>query len=155
VTEHVTRLLPLDAAGALDPDEAARVASHLATCGSCRARAAEWSALVEGLRRLPASPPEPALAARTLEAAEIRMAERAEQAWNRTALGFLVAFAWTLAGGMWVALDLLADLLALRLDRPVGSTGLWFAAYLAAGWLPAAAATLLLGRRADGEGRMA
>jgi len=152
---HVTDLLALAAAGALDPAEAARVEAHLSDCAACAAEAGEWRHLAEGLGRLPTPRPSRALVARTVEAVEAHLAERAERAWNRAALGFLVAFAWTLAVVAWVVLDLVTGVLALRLDRPVGLTAAWYAAYVIAGWLTAGAAAVLLGRRSHEEGRIA
>jgi uncharacterized membrane protein YphA (DoxX/SURF4 family) len=81
------------------------------------------------------------------------MAERAERAWNRAALGFLVAFAWTLTVVGWLVVDLLAGGPLARFARPIGSTAAWYAAYLAAGWLSAGTAAVLLGRRAREEER--
>jgi anti-sigma factor RsiW len=154
VSEHVTDRLPLEAAGALDPDEAARVAAHLRECAACATRAAEWRALVEGLREMPPARPSPALLARTQRTIEWQLAERTERAWNRAALGFVIAFAWTLSGVAWLVLDLLGGELALRLGRPLGSTATWYAAYLVAGWVTAGAAAVLLGRRTQEEGRI-
>jgi anti-sigma factor RsiW len=155
MSAHATELLPLEAAGALDATESARVAAHVAACEACAREAAAWRRVGEGLRQLPASRPSRALLARTREAVEVRLAERAERAWNRAAFAFLIAFAWTLAVLSWVVIDLLAGGLALRLDRPLGPTAAWYAAYVAAGWVAAGAAAALVGRRARGEGRMA
>jgi anti-sigma factor RsiW len=155
MTGHVTELLALAAAGALDPGESARVEAHLRECAACAAEAAEWSRLAEGLGRMPPPRPSRALVARTVEAVEERLAERSERAWNRAALGFLVAFAWTLAVLSWMLVDLVTGALALRLERSVGSSTVWYAAYLVAGWLTAGAAAVLLGRRAQEEGRIA
>jgi len=152
---HVAELLALAAAGALDPSEAARVEAHLRECAACAAEAAEWRRLAEGLERMPPLRPSHALVARTVEAVEERLAERSERAWNRAALGFAVAFAWTMAVVSWLLLDLLTGELALRLDRPVGPTAAWYAAYVIAGWLTAGAAAALLGRRTQEEGRIA
>jgi len=153
MSDHVTDRLPLAAAGGLDPAEESRVEAHLAGCASCAKDAAEWRRLAEGLRRLPAPRPSRALVARTMEAVERRFAERSERAWNQAALGFLVAFAWTLAVVSWLILDLVTGDLALRLGRPLGPTAAWYAAYVAAGWLTAGAAAVLLGRSAREEGR--
>jgi predicted anti-sigma-YlaC factor YlaD len=150
---HVTELLALATAEALDPAEGARVEAHLRECAACAAEAGEWRRLAEGLGRLPSARPSRALVARTVEAVEARLAERAEQAWNRAALGFLVAFAWTMAVVAWLMLDLVTGALALRFDRPVGLTAAWYAAYVVAGWLTAGAAAVLLGRRSREEGR--
>jgi predicted anti-sigma-YlaC factor YlaD len=152
---HVTDRLPLAAAEALDPAEAARVEEHLRECAACASEAGAWHRLAEGLGRMPSPRPSRALVARTVEAVEERLAERREGAWNRAALGFLVAFAWTLAVVSWLLLDLVTGELALRLDRPVGPTAAWYAAYMIAGWLTAGAAAVLLGRRAHEEGRIA
>ena len=153
MSAHVKELLALAAARALDPSEAARVEAHLAGCAECARDADEWRRLAEGLERLPVPRPSGALVARTVEAVEAHLAERAELAWNRAALGFLVAFAWTLAVLAWLVLDLLAGGLALRLESPIASTGVLYAAYLVAGWLTAGAAAVLLGRRRREEGR--
>ena len=153
MSAHVKELLALAAAGALEPSEAARVEAHLRECAACGAEAGEWRRLAEGLGRLPTPRPSRALVSRTVEAVEARLAERSERAWNRAALGFLVAFAWTLAVVSWLLLDLATGVLALRLDRPVGPTAAWYAAYVIAGWLTAGAAATLLGRRAPEERR--
>ena len=149
MSAHVKELLALAEARALDPPEAARVEEHLPECAACAVEAGEWRRLAEGLGRLQAPKPSRALVARTVEAVEAQLAERAERAWNRAALGFLVAFAWTLAVVAWVVLDLVTGVLALGLDRPVGLTAAWYAAYVIAGWLTAGAAAVLLGRRSD------
>jgi len=153
MSAHVKDLLALAAARALDPSETARVEEHLRECASCGAEAGEWRRLVAGLGQLPTPRPSRALLARTVEAVEARLAERSGRAWNRAALGFLVAFAWTLAVVSWLLLDLVTGALALRLDRPVGPTAAWYAAYVIAGWLTAGAAAVLLGRRTREEGR--
>jgi len=152
---HVTDLLALAAAGVLDPGEQARVEAHLRECPECAARAEPWRTLGDGLRGLPTSAPSPGLLARTRAAVERRQAEREEQGWNRAALGFLIVFGWTLTGVAWLLLELLVGELALRFDRPLGPTIAWFAVYLVAGWVTAAAATVLLGRRTHEEGRLA
>ena len=155
MSAHVTELLPLAAAGALDAREQAQVAAHLRECEACARQALAWRRVATGLAELHAPRPSRALVARTVEAVEVRLAERAERAWNRAALGFLIAFAWTLAVLSWVVIDLVAGGLALRLDRPVGEAAAWYAAYVVTGWLAAGVATAFAGRRAPQEGRIA
>lgn len=150
---HVTELLPLAAAGVLDAEETARVEAHLGECAACASEAGAWRRLGERLGRMPSARPSRALVARTMEAVEERLAERRETAWNRAALGFLVAFGWTLAVVSWLLLDLVTGEMALRLGRSVGPTAAWYVAYVIAGWLAAGAAVVLLGRRAQEEGR--
>ena len=152
---HVADLLALAVAGALDPGEQERVDAHLRECPDCAGQAKQWQALGEGLRDLPTPAPSPGLLARTRAAIERRQAEREERTWNRAALGFVIVFGWTLTGVAWLLLELLVGEVALRFDRPLGPTIAWFAAYLVAGWLAAAAATVLLGRRTHEEGRLA
>lgn len=154
MSAHVTDLLALAAAGALGPEEAARVEAHLRECAACAAEAAAWRSLAGGLGRLPSPRPSRALVTCTVEAVEARLAERSERAWNRAALGFLVAFAWTLAVLTWVIVDLVNGVLASSVDRSVGSTAAWYAAYVIAGWMTAGAAAGLLGRRTPEEGRV-
>jgi anti-sigma factor RsiW len=155
MSDHVTDRLALAAAGALDRAEEARIETHLEGCATCAAEAAEWRGLAEGLRTLPAPRPSRALVARTVEEVERRLAERSERAWSQAALGFLVAFAWTLTVVSWLFLDLFTGDLALRLGRPLGSTAAWYAAYMVAGWLTAGVAAMLLGRSTRDEGRTA
>ena len=157
MSAHVSHseLLALAAARALGPAEEARVEAHLRECAACADAAAEWTRLAEGLGQLPTPRPSRALVARTVESVEALLAEREDRAWNRAALGFLVAFAWTLVVVTWLVLDLVTGEVALRLNRPVGSSAAWYAAYLVAGWLTAGAAAVLLGRRAHEEGRVA
>ena len=121
---HVRELLALAAAGALDPEDERRVEAHLARVRGLRGRG---RGVAPPRRRswggCPRRRPSRALVARTVEAVEERLAERAERAWNRAALGFLVAFAWTLAVVSWLVIDLVAGGLAVRLGGPVGSDG--------------------------------
>ena len=152
---HVPDLLPLAAAGTLDPAEAARGGDAPPRVRGLRQGGRGVARRRRRAGRLPAPKPSRALVARTVETVEQRLAERAEQAWNRAALGFLVAFAWTLAVLSWVVVDLVNGVLALRLERSVESSAAWYAAYLVAGWLSAGAAAVLLGRRAREEGRIA
>jgi anti-sigma factor RsiW len=155
MSPHVRELLPLSAAGALDPEEQARVLAHLRECEACARELATWGRLVSHLGQLAAPRASAGLRARTRQAADLRLAERAEQAWNRAAFGFLVAFAWTLAVVSWVVMDLVGGNLALRLGRPMGPTVAWYAAYVMAGWLAAGASALFVGRSAQEEGRTA
>ena len=152
---HVDDLLPLEAAGALGPEDAERVAAHVESCEACASAARRWRTLAAALRDLDSPAPSPRLLARTRERVERRRAEREEETWNRAALGFLIVFGWTLTGVVWLLLELVLGELALRSEQPVGSTLVWFVTYLVAGWVTAAAAALLLGRQAREEGRLA
>jgi predicted anti-sigma-YlaC factor YlaD len=153
MSAHVTERLALAAAGALDALESERVAAHLVDCSACAARAEEWRGLADVLRRLPQPRPRPALVARTREAIEALVAERADRIFNRAALGFAVGLAWTLAIVGWFVFELVAGELTLRLARPIGSPAAWYAGYLLTGWVAAGAAAVALGRRAQEEGR--
>ena len=153
MSDHVTERLALAAAGALEPTEQSRVEAHLRACASCASEAAAWGDLAEKLRTLPAPRPSRALVARTVESVERHLAEQSERAWSQAALGFVVAFAWTLTVVSWLFLDLVTGGLALRLGRPLGATAAWYAAYVAAGWLTAGVAAVLLGRSEREEGR--
>ncbi len=155
MSDHVTERLALAAAGALDPEEQRQVDAHLGECPECARRARPWRRLAGGLRDLPDPEPSAGLVARTRAAVERRQAEREERTWNRVALGFLIVFGWTLTGVAWLLLELLVGELAVRFDRPLGPTIAWFAGYLVAGWAAAAAATVLLGRGTQEEGRLA
>ena len=77
MSAHVTELLALATAEALDSAEAARVEAHLRECAACAAEAVEWRRLAEGLGRLPPARPSRSLVARTVEAVEAHLAQRA------------------------------------------------------------------------------
>ena len=153
MSAHVTELLALAAAGSLAAHDSERVEAHLRECPACAARAEEWRVLADALRRLPQPRPEPALVARTRELVAASLAERADRAFNRAALAFVVGLAWTLAIFGWAVFDLVAGELALRLSHPLGSLAAWYGAYLLLGWLAAGVAAALLGRRVQEEGR--
>jgi anti-sigma-K factor RskA len=63
MTEHVEELAALHALGGLEPDEAARLEAHLATCGACRTAVDREAALVAALA-LSGSAPQPPPGAR-------------------------------------------------------------------------------------------
>lgn len=151
MSAHPTELLPLAAAGVLDAVDEQRLAAHLAECPACAGEAEAWRLMVQELGRLPAPRAPRDLVVRTRQAVEQQLAERADRAWNRAALGFLVGFAWTLAIVVWLALDLVTGGLAVWLARPVGSTVAWYVAYVVAGWLTGGAAAVLLGRNQKEE----
>jgi anti-sigma factor RsiW len=153
MSAHVGDLLALAAAGALDAAEDARVLAHLRDCPACAADAAEWRRLTDDLRRLPPARASRALVVRTVGAVEKAVAGRAERAWNQAALGFVLAFAWTLSVLAWFFLELVTGELALKLGHPLGPTAAWYAGYVGAGWLTAGAAVVLLGRSGRREGR--
>ena len=153
--EHPDDLLALKAARALSADQRARLDAHVQECDACRGEVEAWDDLADQIGRLPDTPPAPALVARTRAAVERWQAGREERAWNRAALGFLIVFGWTLTGVAWLLLEIAVGELAVRLDRPLGPTAAWFGAYLVSGWVMAAAAAVLLGRRASEEGSLA
>jgi anti-sigma factor RsiW len=155
VSDHIRDLLALHAAGTLGPAESRRVAVHLEECTACAAEADAWRRLADEMGRLPGARPSPALVARTREAVSALLAERAEQVWNRAAIAFLVAFAWTLVFVTWLVFDVVTGELTSLLARPVGTTAAWYLTYLVSGWLSAGAAAVLLGRRSREEGRVA
>jgi putative zinc finger protein len=88
-------LLSLRAAGALDPDEAARLEGHLVLCPSCRAEADDLATALHLAKLPPASESErrvyDGLAARTL--AELRRTARVRSIAKRIAVGLAAAAA--------------------------------------------------------------
>jgi anti-sigma factor RsiW len=151
--DHPAELLALHAAGVLDAAEEASLAAHLRQCAVCTTRVGEWRGLAQALRAQQAPRLSPALVARTLRAVESVAAERGERAWNRAALGFLIAFGWTLTVSVWLLFKLVGGAMRPLVEGPLASAGLWFAGYLVVGWVVAGAAATLLGRRAQEEGR--
>jgi anti-sigma factor RsiW len=155
MSRHVAELLPLEATGGLDAAERGEVVAHLAECAVCATEAEAWRRLVQRLERLSSARPSPALAARTRAAADLRLADRAEQTWNRAALGFLIAFAWILVGLSWMVMDLLGGGLARQHGRPMVPTFAWYAIYEAAGFVATGVAAVFAGWRVQEQGRTA
>jgi anti-sigma factor RsiW len=92
-------LLPLHAAGALEPDEASRVEAHLATCAACRAEAAADAAVLSLAKLAPPSDAERRAVAdvprRAL--AELHRADGRRARWKRSLVGIAAAAAALLA----------------------------------------------------------
>jgi anti-sigma factor RsiW len=95
-------LLAEQAAGALGPEDAARVEAHLADCASCRAEAAAYAEAL-GLARLPPLSDAERRAASDLPVrtlAALKRADRRRTAWKPFAAGVVAAaaaFAFLLA----------------------------------------------------------
>jgi anti-sigma factor RsiW len=155
VSAHVEDRLPLEAADALAPEEAGRVRSHLRVCPPCAARAAEWRSLCRDLHELPPGSARPSaeLLARTRRAVEWSLTERADSASKGTLVALLLAFGWTLIGASWLVFNLFARMTSLRSGVLFDWPPAGFAAYLAAGWVMAVVAGVLLGSRARAQGR--
>src|SRR5574337_1512838 len=99
--ETIREMLALAAAGALEPDEQAKLDRHVVGCAECAAELERWRALASGLKRLPTPQPSPMLVQRVRARMEIAVAERAEKARSRTTLVFLVLFSWILTLAGW------------------------------------------------------
>jgi anti-sigma factor RsiW len=136
--EEVRRLLPLAAAGALNPDEQTEVDNHLAGCSGCREELARFGALGARVARLPAHEPPPFLSARTIHRVRRRQQEAADRRWKTRTLTFLVAFTWAATFAAWPVV------------RMAGGIGFieWLVYSTIWGWLTAGCAAVILGLRA-------
>jgi len=97
------------AAGALAPDEEARVRDHLAGCPLCAKSHASWERLRASLARLP----EPALPVAALgrisARAEAHRRALLERRWNRMVLLGLATFGWLFGAGNIAVVTALAE----------------------------------------------
>ena len=153
--ETIRELLPLAAAGALDPGDARRVEQHLAACAACAAEMEEWRELATGLRRLPTLQPRPEVVERTRAALEWRTALEVERRGNRIALAFGIAVSWTATLSGCVLVRLFSEGPRFAMNLFGGSTWIWLVGYTALAWVTAAAAALILAMRRRPERRTA
>jgi anti-sigma factor RsiW len=148
-------LLPLMAAGCLDPAEEKQLAHHLQTCAACATELERLHAIATGLRRLPTPQPSPSLFERTRAAVEVRFVQQAEDRWNRSVMIFLIAFAWVVTVLSWPIFRVVTGGLLSMLDVRFAQAWLSFGIFTGLVWLAGAAAAILLSLHQRRERRMA
>jgi len=154
MSEHneIRSLLALAAAGALEPDEQARLNAHLRGCKECAERLASFSNIATALGKLPSAPPSFGLAARTLARVTAERAERVERRHHQLLLALLICFGWILT----LATFFLGRHFASAMAQIVGVSPTWFVdgfisyAFLSA--LASAAFAGLIGPRRGQQG---
>jgi len=151
--DKIRELLPMAAAGALDPEEQQRVDGHVRECAACAAELDDWQLLAGGLRRLPTPQPSSALIERTRARAEWQLATQAEHRWDQRMLIFLVLFGWTVAVASWPVVRLLSGGLLGWLEPGFGRTWIGLAGYTALLWLTGGIAAAMLALRHRRERR--
>ncbi len=157
MSEHdkIRRLLALAAAGALTSTEEKQVAEHVRSCSACSNELEAWQPIASELRRLPTPQPSSWLVQATLARAEAKLAEQAEQDWNRRVMIFVLSFAWLLTIASWPAFHFVSGRLGSLLGLHFTRTGISFAAFTALGWLAGGVAAVMLAIRQRGERRLA
>ncbi len=133
--DDVRALLPLAAAGALDPSEQRMIDEHVRECAECAAELEAWRGLAEELGVLPSPMAPDWLLERTRNRVAAEWAEHEQQraeAWTLAALG---VFSLVLSIGTWLGIRQLAGT----------HSGVWFAAWTAIAWMSAGAAAVILG----------
>jgi anti-sigma factor RsiW len=96
-------------AGALAPDEEARVREHLAGCKACAEAFARWHRLTTDLERLPQPALPMAAVTRMATRAEAHRQQVLERRWNRLVLLGLAAFGWLFGMGNIAVATALAE----------------------------------------------
>ncbi len=145
--EETQTLLPLAAAGALEADERERIERHLACCAACAAEWERWRLCGLLLKRLPTPQPSPLVVKRTQARAGARLREAFDEHSTQVGIWLALLVAWTLTLGSWVVVHVLTGGIPAAADLFTGNGWLWVAAYTAAGWVLAAVAGAVLGRR--------
>jgi len=158
MSEHaeIRELLPLAAAGALDPAGQKQVEDHLRQCGDCRVELESWQRLTGALRAIPTPQAPPGLVERTRRQMEIRAASRAEQGQTRSLLLWLTVFAWISTFLTWPLFKLFGERLGGFLDISWTGSGLataWLG-YIVVGWMATAIVAAMLGKARRQEGRL-
>ena len=157
MSEHdkIRELLALAAADALTSAEEKQVAEHVLSCVACSNELGAWRPIASELRRLPTPQPSSWLVQATLARAEAKLAEQAEQGWNRRVMVFVVAFAWLLTIASWPVFHFVSPYFGSWLGPQFGHTWIGFAAFTALGWLAGGVAAVMLAVRQRGERRLA
>jgi anti-sigma factor RsiW len=155
MNEHaeIRELLTLAAAGALDAAGQRRVEDHLRQCSDCRAELAAWQRLAGALEALPTPQAPAGLVERTRRQMEKRAAAQAEHRWNRTALAWLIAFAWISTLLTWPLLQLFSGKLGELFDMAPGRMNQIWIVYIGVSWIISAVVAGWLGQRRQQEGR--
>jgi anti-sigma factor RsiW len=146
-------LLPLAAAGALDPAAQRQVEEHLSQCSDCRAELASWQRLTGALEALPTPQAPLGLVERTRRHLESQAVARAEYRRKRTLLFVLAVFAWMFTWLSWLLFQMLRGKLADALDISSATLTTAWIGYALVSWLATAFAAALLGKRYQQEGR--
>ena len=157
MSEHdkIRELLALAAAGVLTAAEERRVAEHVRSCVSCSNELDAWRPIATELRRLPTPQPSSWLVQATLARAEAKLAEQAEQDWNRHVIIFVVALAWLLTIASWPAFHFVSRRFGSLLELQFSHTWISFAVFTALGWIAGGVAAVMLAVRQRGERRLA
>ena len=149
VHESVRKLLPLLAAGALDPQDQLQVEAHLRVCEICSLELREWSIYGAGLRKLPQPIVPSDLIART-QARVLREHEAAaSMRWNGITLFGLGMFSWIASVTLWWIVHELTSGRVVMLGTNLVSAGPWFLVSFAVASMTAAATALLIGNRGE------
>ena len=101
--DEIEGMLPLSAAGLLDPAEEREIREHLRDCAGCTKRLEELGVISAGLRSLPAPIPPPYLTARTT----LAMSEYADRRESLQLAAVSSLLAWLLALATWYGLRVL------------------------------------------------
>lgn len=149
--DKIREMLSLAAAGALGAAEEERVMNHAASCAGCAAELEDWKLLASGLRRLPTPQPRSVVVERARAAAEVRLAEEAEQRWHRVVMISLVAFAWVLTLASWPLFRMFTGGLLVWFDPRFNQTWLVFAVLTGLLWATGGLAAVLLARHRQQE----
>jgi len=154
--EHaeIVKQLPLLVAGALDEDDEARIARHVAACPDCANERERWQLIAAGLRRLATPQPSSALFKRTRMVVIDQLAAKAEQRQNRIVMIFLVLFSWAVTVVSWPIFRFATGGLLSLLDIRFRQMWQFFAIFSALTWLASGSAALLLSLRRQHERRL-
>jgi len=157
MSEHnkIRELLALAAAGALTTAEENQVAEHVRSCIACLTELESWRPIATDLCRLPAPQPSSRLVQATLARAEAKLAEQAEQDWNRRVMVLAVALGWLLTVASWPVFRFVSGHFGSLLGLQFARMWISFAAFTALGWLAGGVAAVMLAIRQRGERRLA
>jgi anti-sigma factor RsiW len=151
--DDIRDLLPLAAAGALDPAAQRQVEEHLRQCSGCRAELQSWQRLTGALEALPTPQAPLGLVERTRRHLESQAAARAEHHRKQVMFFGLTVFAWMFTFLSWLLFQMLRGKLADALDISSATLTTAWIGYALVSWLVTAFAAALLGKRYQQEGR--
>ena len=147
--ESIRAILPLAAAGALDPEEMRQVEQHVRSCEECGRELDAWGVYATGLQHLPQPAIPSHLIART-QATVLRESEHAAtKRSNNLMFVSLAMYSWLMNLALWGAARVVTGGRLEVLGRNLVSAECWFLFSFIVGGTTAVTAALALKHHAE------
>lgn len=145
--ERISGLLPLAAAGLLDPEEERALRRHAAGCADCSAALRVWQAIGAGFAALPQPSVPRELAAATHRRLAAALSAEAARRWDEAVLACLALFGWTVGLSMWAVYRMLGGGYGALVEVGWAESLVWLTGTTVLAWLTAGVAAALAAQR--------